>query len=139
MRGHHHRSTSLQGLLYGRNRSTNTRIFGDVAVCILRHVEISTDENALALQRALGDQVTQSLKLHVLSCQKFERNRYFTVQSQAKPSSHCMHTQCKTILGENVCLHQPLALSTDGITQSSEANCLKEVPLIPGYLTSSQI
>ena len=49
MRGHHDCSTRIARLANCRNRSPNTRIFGDIAGIILRNIEICTDEDTFAL------------------------------------------------------------------------------------------
>ena len=50
----------LDGGLNRGNRSADARIFGDVAVVVLRHVQVGADEYALALQGVLVDQILQT-------------------------------------------------------------------------------
>ena len=57
MRRNHHRRPSVQSHLNARYRGANAGVFGDVAVLVLRHVEISAYEDALALELSLGDEV----------------------------------------------------------------------------------
>ena len=60
MRGHHHRRPSVQSHLDARDGGANARVFGDVAVVVLRHVQVSADEDAFALELTFGDEVGEA-------------------------------------------------------------------------------
>ena len=62
--GHHHGSTRLQCHLNGRHRGAHARVFGDFTGVAQRYVQIRTDENALALDFALGAQIRKANDVH---------------------------------------------------------------------------
>ena len=64
VRGHHHRRAGVERHADARHRGADARVFGDVAGVILRHVEVGADEDALAGDAALGDEVGESKDIH---------------------------------------------------------------------------
>jgi hypothetical protein len=64
MGGDHHGRSRVQRHLDARNRSANAGVFGDAARIILRHIQVSSDKDALALGFALGAQIGKSQDVH---------------------------------------------------------------------------
>ena len=64
VRGDHHRRARVQRHLDTRHRGPDAGVFGDVASVVLRHIQISTDENALVLGAALDAQVGEADEVH---------------------------------------------------------------------------
>jgi len=60
MRGHHDGGAGIQRSLDGRHRGANTGVFGDVALIVLRNVQVGADKHALAGQLAFGDQIGET-------------------------------------------------------------------------------
>ena len=65
MGGDHDGSTRIQRHLDARHRRPDARVFSDVAVGVERHVQISTDKNTLAFDKALGAQIRKTDEVHV--------------------------------------------------------------------------
>jgi hypothetical protein len=65
MRGHHHRRARIKRQLHARHRGANPRVLSDATLIVLRHIEISANENALALHLALADKVFEAEDVHV--------------------------------------------------------------------------
>jgi hypothetical protein len=57
LRGHHHRRTGVERQANAGQRGPDAGVFSDAAVCVLRHIEVGTDEDALTSHPALGTQV----------------------------------------------------------------------------------
>lgn len=60
VRRDHHGRARVESGLDRRDRGAHARIFGDVAVIVLRHVEIRADEHTLAGDFAFGDQIGET-------------------------------------------------------------------------------
>ena len=64
MRGDHHRGACVQRHADARHRGADAGVFGDAAGVVLRYVEVGADEDALAGDAALGDEVGKSKDVH---------------------------------------------------------------------------
>lgn len=56
----HHGGARCQRLLNGRHRGTHAGVFGDIALIVLRDVEVGSDENTFAGHFAFGDQIGET-------------------------------------------------------------------------------
>ena len=64
VRSHHDRRASIQRHLQTRHRRPDARVLGDSATRVLRHIQISTDEHALASHLAAGAQIGKTDEIH---------------------------------------------------------------------------
>ena len=62
--GHHHSRPGVQRHLNARHAGAHAGVFSDVARVVLGHVQVGTDEHALASDFALGNQVRKTDHLH---------------------------------------------------------------------------
>ena len=67
VRCHHHAGTGVQRHADGGHAGADARVFGDVARVVLRHVQVGTDENALAGHLAARAQVRKADHIHGVS------------------------------------------------------------------------
>ncbi|CAM2151952.1 hypothetical protein PT2222_270067 [Paraburkholderia tropica] len=59
----HDSGARIQRGLDGRHGGAHAGVFGDVAVVVLRHVQVGADEHPLALELAFGDQIGKTQNL----------------------------------------------------------------------------
>ena len=64
VRGNHHRSASLERHLDAGHRGADAGVFGDAAGVVLRHVQVSADEDALAGDPAGGHEIGKTEDVH---------------------------------------------------------------------------
>jgi hypothetical protein len=64
VRGEHHRGAGLHGHADAGQAGTDAGVFGDLAGVVLRHVEVGPDEDPLAGDAALGDEVGEAQEVH---------------------------------------------------------------------------
>jgi hypothetical protein len=62
--GHHHGGASVQRQADAGHAGADAGVFGDVAGVVLRHVQVGTDEHALALGLALSAQIGKTDECH---------------------------------------------------------------------------
>jgi hypothetical protein len=60
VRGDHHGRAGVERSLDGRHGGADAGVFGDVALIVLRNVQVGADEHALAGQLAFGDQIGET-------------------------------------------------------------------------------
>ena len=63
----HDGGTGVQRHADAGQRGADTGVFGDVALVVLRHVQVGTDEDALVLGLAVGAQIGKTDELHGVS------------------------------------------------------------------------
>ena len=62
--GHHNGRPSVQRHLDARHRGTDARVLGNGSLAVQRHIQVGTDENALATDKALGAQIGKAKNVH---------------------------------------------------------------------------
>jgi len=64
VRGDHDSCACFERHANGRHAGADARVFGDLAIIVLRHVQVGADENTFAFGRAVGAHIRKTNHVH---------------------------------------------------------------------------